>query len=183
MPLNSVDPSQLQSAITVSVDAATLVGKNNAEFLSAAVMPECIVNLSKARSVAYVIDSQFSREKLSTILRRVLIQNGFSPMPISERGVILSREIKHAARRHADYFLIVSVKTSSRRVGDYDLFKVQLTSSLTLYALPDGEPVFDAEGPSSKAVGASLSSAKRNAFAKIIPTLSKILDARMAGVK
>ncbi len=184
LPLLSAAPDKAQSTIEVTADEKALLGDGaTRRNLS---LPQCVIELRKARSVACAVYASGAgmRSNLLGAAKRAVIAQGFSfvPMP-GRRSGFSEAETRRAAETHADYFLAITVKDGSDKVGDYDLYKGWAKSEIAFYALPNGEPVFDVEGPGGAGSGTSAGGAEGKAVAKVMPRLGKLLRDRLVGVK
>jgi hypothetical protein len=183
IPIVRIDPSQSRATLQVEVDGAALFKTGSIpRFFSA---PQCTVDLIKARSVAFaaLAPDENLREKLATSIKRVLVSQGFSGMEIPGRAMNLKSRIQKAVDLHADYLLLVSIQDSSQKVGDYDLYQGWAQSALSLYALPNGEPVFDSDGPAAKSSAMRSHQAKTKSTSRVLFRISKFLTEKLRGVK
>jgi hypothetical protein len=185
IPLDWVNPAAKEAALEVTLDPELLKGMPER-----AARPNCVITLSRSKSVAYAIrgrvddEAAASPQGLERGLRELLGDAGYGAVKValaaSEEG---PSHVYKARDAHADYLLILDLSAQTSDEASLGLYSARAVSSAAMLDALDGSEVFTSSGPSDKGFGSSAHDAGWEAMGKLNKRLLRLVQDKIKAVR
>ncbi|MFH1956902.1 MAG: hypothetical protein ABIJ15_00310 [bacterium] len=173
IPVDYINSEMGEAVIQIDIDLK----------LSNMVAPFYRINLEKRKgavySVVFIREGEVSRPtSIRDSLKSLLSRYGYDMEEIrASKSEPSELDIENAVQTNADYYIFVSIKSiGGKQVADYDMYKTQVKSKISVFNLTENRLLSSVEGPSAEGFGSSKDAAASNGLEKIKTELIALLE-------